>query len=130
MPRTTAQDVILEILRNADGEWTGKSEVALNPWITLTEVEVGEIRLNMMRAFNAREGIDRKDDALPKKLFKELKGGSTEGVKLSHEEMEKAKDIYYELSGWDVASGTRLYTLGESTDWVYAVAWAPGASVR
>jgi hypothetical protein len=26
---------------------------------------------------------------------------------------------------WDVASGKRLYTLGECTDWVYAVAWAP-----
>jgi len=24
---------------------------------------------------------------------------------------------------WDVAGGARLYTLGESTDWVYAVAW-------
>jgi hypothetical protein len=27
MPRTTAHDVILEILRNADGEWTGKSKL-------------------------------------------------------------------------------------------------------
>ena len=26
---------------------------------------------------------------------------------------------------WDVATGKRLYTLGESTDWVYAVAWSP-----
>ena len=29
---------------------------------------------------------------------------------------------------WDVATGNRLYTLGESTDWVYAVAWSPTAS--
>src|SRR5262245_14796407 len=27
MPRTRAQDVILEILRSADGEWTGKSKL-------------------------------------------------------------------------------------------------------
>lgn len=27
MPRTRAQDVILEILRNADGEWTGKTKL-------------------------------------------------------------------------------------------------------
>jgi hypothetical protein len=27
MPRTNAQDVILEILRNADGEWTGKTKL-------------------------------------------------------------------------------------------------------
>ena len=26
---------------------------------------------------------------------------------------------------WDVATGTRLYTLGDSTDWVYALAWSP-----
>src|SRR5262249_8395072 len=26
---------------------------------------------------------------------------------------------------WDVATGKRLYTLGDSTDWVYAVAWSP-----
>src|SRR5262249_33744324 len=26
---------------------------------------------------------------------------------------------------WDVATGTRLYTLGECTDWVYAIAWSP-----
>ncbi len=69
-------------------------------------MQVGETRLNLMRAFNAREGIDRKDDTLPKKLFKELKGGSTEGIKLNHEEMEQAKDIYYEMSGWDLETGT------------------------
>jgi hypothetical protein len=27
MPRTTAQEVILEILRNGDGEWTGKAKL-------------------------------------------------------------------------------------------------------
>jgi len=27
MPRTRAQDVLLEILRNADGEWTGKTKL-------------------------------------------------------------------------------------------------------
>jgi DNA-binding beta-propeller fold protein YncE len=26
---------------------------------------------------------------------------------------------------WDVATGKRLYTLGEATDWLYAVAWSP-----
>jgi hypothetical protein len=27
MPRTTAEDVLLEVLRNADGEWTGKTKL-------------------------------------------------------------------------------------------------------
>ena len=26
---------------------------------------------------------------------------------------------------WDTVTGKRLYTLGDSTDWVYAVAWSP-----
>src|SRR5207237_6045536 len=26
---------------------------------------------------------------------------------------------------WDPIKGTRLHTLGEPTDWVYAVAWSP-----
>src|SRR5581483_4485996 len=79
-------------------------------------MQAGEMRLNMLRAFNAREGIDRKDDTLPKKMYKELKGGATDGVKLSEEEIEKAKDIYYEMSGWDVKTGvptrTKLESLG------------------
>jgi aldehyde:ferredoxin oxidoreductase len=83
-------------------------------------MQAGERRLNMLRAFNAREGMDRKDDALPKKLFKELKGGATDGVKLSHEEMEQAKDAYYAMSGWDVKTGiptrAKLEELG--IEWV------------
>lgn len=69
-------------------------------------MQVGEMRLNMMRLFNAREGIDRRHDTLPKKMFKELKGGATEGIKLSEAEIDKAKEIYYEMSGWDAKTGT------------------------
>jgi aldehyde:ferredoxin oxidoreductase len=69
-------------------------------------MQVGELRLNLMRSFNAREGLDRRQDTLPKKLFRELKGGATDGVKLSEAEIEKAKDIYYEMSGWEVETGT------------------------
>lgn len=73
-------------------------------------MEAGERRLNLLRAFNAREGIGRKDDTLPKKLFKELKGGATDGVKLTHAEIEQAKELYYRMSGWDPETGypTRL----------------------
>ncbi|MCC7165241.1 MAG: aldehyde ferredoxin oxidoreductase family protein [Anaerolineae bacterium] len=68
-------------------------------------MQAGERRLNMLRAFNAREGIDRKDDTLPKKLYRELKGGATDGVKLTHEEMETALDNYFAMSNWDVKTG-------------------------
>ena len=77
---------------------------------------VGERRLNMLRAFNAREGLTRNDDILPKKLAKELKGGRSDGFNFTPEELETAKDTYYELSGWEVATGTptreKLNSLG------------------
>jgi aldehyde:ferredoxin oxidoreductase len=66
---------------------------------------VGERRLNMMRAFNAREGIDRKNDVLPEKLFKPLKGGVSDGWKLDREEVESALDKYFEFCGWNVETG-------------------------
>ena len=76
---------------------------AVTGWdITVEELmTVGERRLNMFRAFNAREGLDRKDDKLPKKFFKRLQGaGPTAGIALSHEEIESAIDEYYKLAGW------------------------------
>ncbi len=74
---------------------------------TLAELlEIGERRLNMLRAFNARLGLDRSADMLPEKLFRPLAGeGPTAGVALSRVEVEAAKDEYYRQAGWDVASG-------------------------
>lgn len=66
---------------------------------------VGERRINMMRAFNAREGIDRKDDVLPEKLFKPLNGGVSDGWKIDRAEFEAALDTYFEMCGWDIETG-------------------------
>jgi aldehyde:ferredoxin oxidoreductase len=77
--------------------------------------EIGERVLNMLRAFNAREGFTRKDDTLPKKLYKPLKGGRSEGIALTPEELEQAKDWYYEMAGWDangVPTRQKLESLG------------------
>jgi len=70
--------------------------------ISLDELMVvGMRRLNMMRVFNAREGLDRKADKLPKKFFKKLEGsGPTAGIALTHDEIENALDEYYRLAGW------------------------------
>jgi aldehyde:ferredoxin oxidoreductase len=75
--------------------------------LTIEELQtIGERRINLMRAFNAREGIGREEDTLPKKLFKPLKGGPTAGFALTHAEVERAKERYYELAGWDSVTGT------------------------
>jgi aldehyde:ferredoxin oxidoreductase len=75
---------------------------AITGWdITLDELmAVGERRISLFRTFNAREGLGRKDDKLPKKFYKQLAGtGPTAGIALSHEEVDAAIDHYYELAG-------------------------------
>jgi aldehyde:ferredoxin oxidoreductase len=74
--------------------------------VTVDElVEVGARKLTMMRLFNAREGLGRNADTLPKKMFKGLEGGPSDGYKVGEREFEHALDRYYQLAGWDVASG-------------------------
>jgi aldehyde:ferredoxin oxidoreductase len=76
---------------------------AVTGWdVTVDELmAVGERRLNLMRTFNAREGMDRKNDRMPKKFFKALQGeGPTAGIALTRDEMESALDEYYKLAGW------------------------------
>jgi len=69
-------------------------------------MEIGERRLNMLRAFNAREGIGRREDRLPDKFFRPLTGtGPTAGVALDRAEIEVALDEYYRLAGWDGHTG-------------------------
>jgi aldehyde:ferredoxin oxidoreductase len=74
---------------------------------TLDEVlTVGERRLHLLRAFNAREGIGKAEDTLPKKMFRPLEGtGPTAGVALTPEEFERARESYYRLAGMDPATG-------------------------
>ncbi|HSB89975.1 MAG TPA: aldehyde ferredoxin oxidoreductase family protein [Anaerolineales bacterium] len=81
---------------------------AVTGWEVTTEelMRLGERRLNLLRAYNAREGIGREADVLPKKMQKALVGGRSDGLVVSPEEVEGAKDIYYAMAGWDVATGT------------------------
>jgi aldehyde:ferredoxin oxidoreductase len=92
---------------------------AVTGWpLTVADIQqLGERRLNITRAFNAREGAGRDQDTLPKRLFDEpLKGGASDGIALTRDELEQGLNDYYELAGWDVATGkptpTRLEALG------------------
>jgi aldehyde:ferredoxin oxidoreductase len=82
---------------------------AITGWsdVDLDELQrLGERRLNLLRAFNAREGLDRNQDTLPEKFFKKaLKGGASDGFILDREEFERGLDSYFEQSGWDVETG-------------------------
>jgi aldehyde:ferredoxin oxidoreductase len=68
-------------------------------------LQVGERRLNLMRAFNAREGFGRDEDRLPKKIYRPLQGGKSDGVYMTEAELENAKDLYYQMAGWEVSTG-------------------------
>ena len=74
--------------------------------VTLAELyQIGERRLNLQRAYNAREGIGREADRLPRKFFQALQGGPTDGVSLSEAEMAEATALYYRMAGWDPTTG-------------------------
>lgn len=86
-----------------DGKQTADMLNAVTGWdVTVDELmKVGYRRLNLFRVFNAREGLGRKDDRLPKKFFKQLQGaGPTAGFALTHEEIDSAIETYYKLAGW------------------------------
>jgi len=76
---------------------------AVTGWdTTLWELmKVGERCMNMMRAFNIREGFSRQDDRLPERFHQPLATGPLEGFKLDKEKFEKAKQTYYGMMGWD-----------------------------
>jgi aldehyde:ferredoxin oxidoreductase len=97
----------VELLQAATG-W----DVTVDEFLT-----VGERRLNMMRAFNAREGLDAADDKLPPKFLRPLEGtGPTAGVLFDPDEAKHYRDVYYEMAGWDPQTGNpseeKLASLG------------------
>lgn len=69
-------------------------------------MKAGERRVNMMRAFNAREGIDSQYDRLPKRVLKPMPGpGAGEGKHVPVEALDGAIKLYYDMMHWDVYSG-------------------------
>ena len=57
--------------------------------------------LALERSFNAREGISRKDDMLPPRMWEPVESGPTKGFQFNKESWNKALDNYYALHGWN-----------------------------
>jgi aldehyde:ferredoxin oxidoreductase len=76
---------------------------AITGWdVSLWELmKVGERRLNLLRAFNTREGVGAEADTMPAKMQVPLQGGATDGMSITAQEFEAAKDLYYRMVGWD-----------------------------
>jgi aldehyde:ferredoxin oxidoreductase len=77
----------------------------------------GERIYNLARSYCVREGISRKDDILPKRLYDDpLPDGPAKGMVIERDTLEAMKDAYYEFRKWDKETGKpsieRLNELG------------------
>jgi len=90
--RTLTFEELVDTVRAATG-WN----------ITLWELmKMGERRMNIMRTFNVRSGIDSREDRLAYKMLQPLQGeGPHVGRRVTEEEFENAKKLYYKMAGWD-----------------------------
>ncbi|MGD9101157.1 MAG: aldehyde ferredoxin oxidoreductase C-terminal domain-containing protein, partial [Anaerolineae bacterium] len=66
---------------------------------------IGERRINLMRAFNAREGITAADDQLPPRMAEPLDGGPTGGAQVDMEDWGRDRALYYAMMGWNPETG-------------------------
>jgi aldehyde:ferredoxin oxidoreductase len=83
-------------------------------------LKVAERMMTMARIFNIREGFGRDDDSWPDRLFEPLPDGPCKGQIFTKDDLEKAKDLYYEMMGWDKQTGnpTRGKLVDLNLDWL------------
>ena len=77
--------------------------------------KIGERSQNLQRLLNIRDGMDRKDDTAPPKLFIPAAVGSRAFKAPTHAEFDKMLDDYYTLRGWDkngIPTAAKLEELG------------------
>jgi aldehyde:ferredoxin oxidoreductase len=75
-------------------------------WEVPDLLAISERVRNLERAFDVRQGLRRADDMLPKKFFEQPLGkGKFKGEVLDRAKFEGMKDEYYQIRGWDPASG-------------------------
>jgi aldehyde:ferredoxin oxidoreductase len=78
-------------------------------------MRIGERRINLMRAFNAREGWTAADDQLPPRMAEPLEGGPTAGNRLDLAAWRRDRALYYGMMNWDengVPTAAKLHELG------------------
>jgi aldehyde:ferredoxin oxidoreductase len=66
---------------------------------------VAERTLTIARLFNIREGMSATDDKLPNRFFQPKRNGVLSTKSYDLEKLEKAKNYYYTLMGWDAKTG-------------------------
>jgi len=64
-------------------------------------MKVSERATNLTRVFNVREGFTRKEDKLPQRILQPKLNGALSNSSIDAEELENAKQIYYQMAGWN-----------------------------
>jgi aldehyde:ferredoxin oxidoreductase len=65
-------------------------------------LRLGERIYNLEKAFNVREGFDRRHDSLPSRLLNEpIRDGGSKGSVITREELDRMLDDYYAARGWN-----------------------------
>ena len=80
----------------------------------------------LYRVYNLREGIGADQDTLPPRLFEGLQNGPLQGERVDPDAFERAKKVYYEMSGWDATTGVPLASTLTSLDIDWAAEHLPG----
>ena len=83
-------------------------------------MKAGERRINLMKAFNVREGFGRSQDMLPNRVFEPLPDGPSKDKKVDSDRLKAAIKQYYAMMNWDIESGqpTRGKLLELGLGWV------------
>jgi len=69
-------------------------------------MKTGERIFNLMKAYNLRAGLSRKDDNYPQRFYEEpVNDGPAKGALLYQDDIDKMLDEYYEIRGWDIKTG-------------------------
>ncbi len=77
---------------------------------------IGERNYNLLKIHSVREGFDRENDGLPKRLKEALPRGESADEPILEEELQKTIDEYYKERGWKKKGPTteKLRSLGMS----------------
>ena len=88
--------------------WKVRQKVAIVNYVTgwkttvFELMKVSERATNLARLFNVREGFDRTNDTLPSRLLNPKTNGPLSKTTIAIDDLERAKDLYYYLAGWDI----------------------------
>jgi len=64
-------------------------------------MKTAERGITLAKIFNLREGFTAEDDVLPKRLGMPQRGGNLKGVTVDFGKLSEAKELYYQMLGWD-----------------------------